>query len=110
MQEVSRHDNPNDGIWVTYKEGVYNITAFVKKHPGGQGKILMAAGGSIDPFWLVFANHNKSEILELLESMRIGNLRSEDVYKKTADTFDPYALEPVRNKVIITVNICNYNI
>ncbi|XP_008213038.1 probable sulfite oxidase, mitochondrial isoform X1 [Nasonia vitripennis] len=99
-EEVSQHDNPNNGIWVSYKEGVYNITDFVTKHPGGQNKIMMAAGGSIDPFWMVFANHNKSEILELLESMRIGNLRSEDVYKKTADTFDPYALEPVRSKIL----------
>lgn len=103
MHNVSEHDNVQNGIWVTYKEGVYDITNFVKKHPGGQGKVMMAAGGSIDPFWMVFANHNKSEILELLESMRIGNLRSEDVVKKTSDTYNPYALEPARNKVIITV-------
>lgn len=102
MQKVSEHDSIQNGIWVTYKEGVYDITNFVKKHPGGQGKIMMAAGGSIDPFWMVFANHNKLEILELLESMRIGNLRSEDVVEKTSDTYNPYALEPTRNKVLFT--------
>ncbi|XP_058806488.1 sulfite oxidase, mitochondrial isoform X2 [Phymastichus coffea] len=100
IEQVNEHDNVKDGIWVSYKEGVYNITEFVKKHPGGEEKIMMAAGGSIDPFWMVFANHQKSEILELLESMRIGNLKSEDVYKKTVDTLDPYALEPIRSKVL----------
>ena len=24
--EVMKHDNPKDGIWVTYKDGVYDIT------------------------------------------------------------------------------------
>ncbi|XP_023245884.1 probable sulfite oxidase, mitochondrial isoform X2 [Copidosoma floridanum] len=100
LEQVSRHDNPKSGIWVTYKEGVYDISNFVSQHPGGQSKIMMAAGGSIDPFWMVFANHNKSEILELLESMRVGNLKAEDVYKKTQDTFDPYALEPARSNVL----------
>ena len=102
MEEVNKHDSFKKGIWVAYKEGVYDITDFVKHHPGGQGKVMAAAGSSIDPFWRVFANHNKPEILELLESMRIGNLRSEDVYHSSADTFDPYALEPVRSKVIYT--------
>ncbi|KAL7307952.1 hypothetical protein TKK_0000044 [Trichogramma kaykai] len=101
MQQVSEHDNLINGIWVSYKEGVYNITDFVRKHPGGQSKIMMAAGGSIDPFWMIFANHQTDEILVLLESMRIGNLRSEDVYKhKDEDIYDPYALEPVRNQML----------
>jgi sulfite oxidase len=100
ISEVSKHDNNQDGIWVAYKEGVYNITDFVNKHPGGQNMIMMAAGSYIDPFWKIFANHNSKETLKLLESMRIGNLNSTDVYKKTEDTNDPYALEPKRSKVI----------
>ena len=101
LKEVNEHDSPENGIWVAYKEGVYNITDFIKSHPGGSNKIMMAAGGTIDPFWTIFANHQKPEILELLETMRIGNLRKEDVYTPKKDDFDPYALEPVRNKVIL---------
>lgn len=100
MKEVNEHDNLLNRIWVTYKEGVYDITNFVKKHPGGEGKIMMAAGGSIDPFWAIFANHTKIEILELLETMRIGNLKKEDIYRNDSENYDPYTLEPPRHKAL----------
>lgn len=58
-------------IWVTYQNGVYDITDFVEVHPGGD-KILMAAGGALEPFWSLYAVHNSSEIQEILEDMRIG--------------------------------------
>ena len=41
-------------MWVTYKEGVYDITDFVRSHPGGRDKIMLAAGGAIDPFWRIY--------------------------------------------------------
>jgi hypothetical protein len=36
---------------VIYKHGVYDITQFVESHPGGN-KILLAAGSTIEPFWV----------------------------------------------------------
>jgi hypothetical protein len=33
------------------QDGVYDITEFVTMHPGGAAKIMMAAGGAVDPFW-----------------------------------------------------------
>jgi len=50
---------------------VYDITDFVEEHPGGD-KILMAAGGSLEPFWLLYAVHKNPEVLALLEQFRIG--------------------------------------
>uniref|UniRef100_A0A8C6UCX1 Cytochrome b5 heme-binding domain-containing protein n=1 Tax=Neogobius melanostomus TaxID=47308 RepID=A0A8C6UCX1_9GOBI len=47
QEEVSRHRTLEDGIWVTYKGGVYDITEFVAIHPGGD-KIMLAAGGSVE--------------------------------------------------------------
>ena len=43
--EIRRHDTLDKGVWVTYKDGVYDITQFIKagNHPGGN-KIYMAAG------------------------------------------------------------------
>ncbi|XP_012288877.1 sulfite oxidase isoform X2 [Orussus abietinus] len=101
LEEVGKHDNKKTGIWVTFKHGVYNITDFVDKHPGGPSKIMMAAGGSIEPFWMMFANHNNKEIHALLESMRIGNLSEEDVNHATDGMDDPYAWEPKRHKALI---------
>lgn len=59
-------------------QGVYDITDFVEGHPGGS-KILMAAGGSIEPFWKIYQQHLNPETLELLEGYRIGNLDPQDI-------------------------------
>lgn len=99
LEEVGKHDNDKNGIWVTFKRGVYDITEFVKKHPGGPSKIIMAAGSSIEPFWTIFANHNTPEIYELLESMRIGNISEEDA-QDNRDNNDPYTREPSRHKAL----------
>lgn len=101
LEEVGKHDRKENRIWVTFGEGVYDITEFVDKHPGGPSKILMAAGGSIDSFWSIFANHNTPEIYSLLESMRIGNISEEDAKSNTSDPYDAYANEPTRHKALI---------
>lgn len=71
LDQVEKHDNEKDRIWITYKQGIYDITDFVKHHPGGD-KILLAAGGSVEPFWLMYAVHEKPDILLMLEKYRIG--------------------------------------
>lgn len=58
-------------IWVTYKKGVYDITDFVDEHPGGN-QILMAAGNSVEPFWILYRVHVNPHVLEVLEKYRIG--------------------------------------
>ncbi|KZC12435.1 putative sulfite oxidase, mitochondrial [Dufourea novaeangliae] len=100
LEEVGKHDNMESHIWVTFKEGVYDITDFIQKHPGGSSKITMAAGSSIEPFWKIFANHNTLEIYELLESMRIGNISKSDALLYKADQDDPYAEDPQRHKAL----------
>ncbi|XP_063982635.1 sulfite oxidase [Diachasmimorpha longicaudata] len=102
IEEIGKHDNEKDGIWVYYKDGVYDITKFVSQHPGGSGKIMMAAGASIEPFWLIFANHNVPEVHRLLESMRIGNvdMSEEEKSKKEEAMSDPYENEPRRHKAL----------
>ena len=100
LEEVGRHDNKGDRVWVTFKQGVYDITDFIEKHPGGPSKIIMAAGSSVEPFWAIFANHNTVEIQELLESMRIGNISEEDAASSVDNESDPYAREPRRHKAL----------
>ena len=41
--EVSKHNGKTEdgSIWVTYREGVYDVTNFVASHPGGS-RILLA--------------------------------------------------------------------
>nr|XP_031843225.1 probable sulfite oxidase, mitochondrial [Nomia melanderi] len=100
LEEVGKHDNKKNRVWVTFKQGVYDITDFIDKHPGGPSKIIMAAGSSIEPFWAIFSNHNTSEIYELLESMRIGNISKVDALANKTDENDPYSKEPQRHKAL----------
>lgn len=57
---------------------MYDITNFVQNHPGGD-KILLAAGGPIDPYWNIYQQHLTPETLEILEELRIGNLDKRDI-------------------------------
>lgn len=43
-EEVARHSSREGGgrVWVTYKDGVYDVTPFLDYHPGGGGRILQA--------------------------------------------------------------------
>ena len=50
------------GIWVTYKDGVYDVTRFVEQHPGGAQRLMLAAGGAIDPFWAMYQQHNNDQV------------------------------------------------
>lgn len=73
MQDVSKHDSETNRVWVTYKHGVYDITDFISKHPGAD-KIMMAAGGAVEPFWNVYAVHKVSVSFTLYQfSSRSGH-------------------------------------
>ena len=42
----------------TSSQGVYDVTEFIAEHPGGD-KLLIGAGGPIEPFWSLYAVHKK---------------------------------------------------
>lgn len=57
MSQVSNYNgqlsptNPNKRIWMSYGGMVYDVTEFIANHPGGSEKILMGAGGPVEPYW-----------------------------------------------------------
>ncbi|XP_066992012.1 sulfite oxidase, mitochondrial isoform X2 [Anabrus simplex] len=99
LDEVAKHASKKERIWVTFGQGVYDITEFVDGHPGGD-KILMAAGGSVEPFWLLYGVHKNAAVLEMLEEFRIGNLSQEEALQSTVNMEDPYAMEPKRHPAL----------
>ncbi|XP_037078135.1 sulfite oxidase, mitochondrial-like [Pollicipes pollicipes] len=100
MDEVAQHGDMKRRVWLTYNQGVYDITDFVKKHPGGSA-IMMGAGGSADPFWDLYAVHKEEHVLKLLEQYRIGNVRPDEVGSHRAGmTDDPWAAEPRRHPAL----------
>lgn len=109
QEEVSRHRSLEDGIWVTYKGGVYDITEFVAMHPGGD-KIMLAAGGAVEPFWALYAVHNQEHVLEILSEYKVGELRAEDQKKQQSlNPSDPYSSDPERHPVLHINNLKPFN-
>ena len=98
--QVLEHDSSYTGVWVTYKDGVYDITNFVSQHPGGD-LLLVAAGKAIDSYWTIYNIHNNNETYELLESMRIGNFdrntapKDEDIVVEDQWKNEPKSRHPV---------------
>ena len=85
MEEVAWHNAYEKGVWVTYKGQVYDITEFIASHPGGPSKIILAAGGALEPFWALYAVHNNQHVLDMLEEYRIGSLEKDEVSGQATD-------------------------
>ena len=53
MSQVSKDNGKgtDNRVWMTYGGRVYDATDFIVNHPGGSEKILLAAGGKIEPHW-----------------------------------------------------------
>ncbi|XP_076012857.1 sulfite oxidase, mitochondrial [Genypterus blacodes] len=109
QEEVTKHRTLADRVWVTYKGGVYDITDFVAMHPGGD-KIMLAAGGAIEPFWALYAVHNQEHVLDMLAEYKVGELSAEDQKKQqTVKSSDPYSSDPERHPVLRINNLKPFN-
>ncbi len=101
-QEIGQHNKVEKRIWVTYRDGVYDITDFLPQHPGGSEKLMLAAGSAVDPYWQVFAQHNSEPVWEMLEEYRIGNIAVADRSENSCSTNQegPYCDDPPRSPVL----------
>ncbi|XP_004069293.1 sulfite oxidase, mitochondrial isoform X2 [Oryzias latipes] len=109
QEEVSKHRSLSEGVWVTFRGGVYDITDFVAMHPGGE-KILLAAGGALEPFWALYAVHNQEHVLEILSEYKVGELCAEDLKKQEpAESSDPYSTDPDRHPVLRVNSLKPFN-
>lgn len=102
-EEVKGHSTPESRVWVTLGNEVFDVTDFVALHPGGPSKLMLAAGGPLEPFWALYAVHNQPHVRELLAEYKIGELNPEDVAPASAEPSDPYAADPARHPAL-TVN------
>jgi sulfite oxidase len=101
-EQVNKHKTKAEGIWMSYQGSVYDLTDFVDGHPGGE-KILLAAGGAIEPFWRVYKNHDKQSVRDILQSKLIGRLDASSalaVQQTEKDSNCPYANDPDRHPAL----------
>ncbi|XP_071991151.1 sulfite oxidase, mitochondrial isoform X1 [Engystomops pustulosus] len=97
-EDVKKHTNPTDRIWVTYSGEVFDITDFVELHPGGK-RILLAAGGALEPFWALYGVHKSEHVMEILQEYKVGVLIHDDT-EEPQDLSDPYSGDPSRHPIL----------
>ena len=109
LQEVNQHNSINS-CWVTYKGSVYDITDFIAEHPGGEDKIILAAGNDLEPFWQLYRIHTQVDApLNLLKKYKIGELSNEEQNKQKFDDNNPYKNEPSRLNILKTHTEAPFN-
>ena len=110
-EEISKHKTIESRIWVTYQDCIYDVTDFVANHPGGAEKLMLAAGGAVDPFWALLKQHtNNPEAMQaILEPMFVGFVSDFDPHKFSGAEVDPYLADPKRDSELIihTATPCN---
>jgi len=76
ISEVQKHKSEND-LWTYYEGNVYDITEFVRRHPGGRS-ILKAGGKNLKTVWEDnrVSWHNKYDrVQNILKKYKIGRLK-----------------------------------
>lgn len=61
---------PNPKVIVTYKGSTYNISDFVRKHPGGKKVLLENNGKDVEK--LMLENEHSEHAYQLLEKYKIN--------------------------------------
>ena len=70
MEEVGTHHTEETRVWVTYKNGVYDVTDLIPIHPGAD-KLMMAAGNKED-----FEDHFDTNLNRWQRGAILENIRS----------------------------------
>jgi hypothetical protein len=70
LEEVRRH-NTLDDCWVVIDARAYDITRFVRDHPGGVAPLLNLAGRDVTD---VFANYHAARIYSQLPQFLVGRV------------------------------------
>lgn len=70
-EQVAEH-NSRDDVWIIYKDKVYDVTAYLDEHPGGEEVILDCAGQDATE---AFDDIGHSEdAIEVLDGLFVGEL------------------------------------
>jgi cytochrome b involved in lipid metabolism len=70
LADVAKHGTP-ESCWLASAGGVYDVTTFIGKHPGGE-KILQGCGKDMTEF---FASKHAKQSREQLPAFKIGVLK-----------------------------------
>jgi len=70
LEELKKHNN-EQSLWIAVNSKVYDLTKFIRLHPGGKAVLMQVAG--TDASKQFYALHNKSVLLKY-KKLQIGTL------------------------------------
>ena len=68
-EEVAKH-NSKESCWCIANNNVYNLTPFLKRHPGGEFVLLSKGGGNVTQQYKWHSKHAKN----LWKNYKIGEI------------------------------------
>lgn len=71
IEEVQKH-NTTDDLWIVYNGQVYDVTAYLDEHPGGEEVIVDVAGTDATEAFNDIGHSDDAH--EILEGLLIGKL------------------------------------
>ena len=95
IEEIKKH-NKEDDLWVIYKGNIYDISYYVKDHPGGKSNILSAAGKDLEKYWKEkgYEFHiNNSHVISHLTRNKVGKLKETFKNKSVYDNLNHNGLD-----------------
>ncbi|KAL2735585.1 cytochrome b5-like [Vespula squamosa] len=84
--EVARHNKEED-LWLVMHGGVYDLTDFVKNHPGGE-EVLINLAGQDGTVCFNDIGHS-GEAISLKETFKIGEIENDNNAMATISSSDP---------------------
>ena len=107
----------DDGkIVVAYRGDLFDMSHF-SGHPGGVGRLQMAAGNDLEVYWAVYTQHNRGHIEDVMRPYKIGRLSAKDMdivtknthYDNTAYLNNPEHLNPDHKDELLVNTRYPYN-
>ena len=94
--ELQEHNTTNS-CWIAIDGIVYDVTKFLKSHPGGISAVVDVSGG--DATEAFFTYHKKEVLVKYAKRFRIGTVSAATVIEPTLpspqfDTYTPFAETP----------------
>ena len=96
VAEFDKMVEKEDRIVVAYQGGLYDMSDFTG-HPGGVGRLQMAAGNDLEVYWRVYTQHNRGHVQEHMKPYKIGELSPADMATVTERSYyddSAYAANP----------------
>ncbi|KAJ5269475.1 hypothetical protein N7505_005233 [Penicillium chrysogenum] len=93
MSQLIKHNSEETGYWFSAKGSVYEASAFMHRHPGGDTMIALCSGQNVTDSLKAVGHFTNASIRNKMESYRIGSLENpkfasshaEEVYMAAVD-------------------------